>query len=291
MPLPYWLLKLLPMWSYICPKCKCEVKKDSHKCLHCGELYGSPVRVPPKFLQDKDALERYVHEKIFPKISASQRAYLSRFFTEFFNNGFEEGNFSAWTSTTGSPTIVTDPVHHGTYAMRVIGNNAGSADYASKNISFGSANPRFLRTYLYFDDLGDEDYTGNILGIYYYDSCLGGFIVRFDGSKNVIRVVYSDTLGANGTTDLQEDTWYCFEIEQKNGSGDGYVKIYLDDNLEAENTGLTITSTPASIRVGINSDYKGPTIIFDCVVVADAYIGPEGEAPPEAIKGIKVQVM
>ena len=37
---------------------------------------------------------------------------------EIFSDGFESGNFSAWTGTNGSPSIVKSPVHHGSYAAQ-----------------------------------------------------------------------------------------------------------------------------------------------------------------------------
>ena len=39
MHLPSLLLKLLPMWDYVCPKCQESVPKNSHECPHCGESY------------------------------------------------------------------------------------------------------------------------------------------------------------------------------------------------------------------------------------------------------------
>jgi DNA-directed RNA polymerase subunit RPC12/RpoP len=80
------MLKQLPLFDYICPKCKREVKEKSHKCPYCGENYGVPLRVPPKVLKDPKALEEYVHKHILPKISASQRAYLTQFFTIIFSD-------------------------------------------------------------------------------------------------------------------------------------------------------------------------------------------------------------
>src|SRR3990172_7268216 len=103
--IPKFLWKYLPFWDYLCPACKKEVPKNSHECPHCGEKYPFAVRVPPHILKNSDtregmkALEKYVHKEVFPRISAFERNYLTQFFTEYFNNGFEEGDFSAWTST------------------------------------------------------------------------------------------------------------------------------------------------------------------------------------------------
>jgi predicted amidophosphoribosyltransferase len=81
MGIPHWLLRLFPMWDYICPRCKKKVQKKSHNCPHCQERYSTPVRVPPKLCKDKKALENYVHKHVFPKVSYAQRNYLTQFFT------------------------------------------------------------------------------------------------------------------------------------------------------------------------------------------------------------------
>ncbi|MEM2995645.1 MAG: hypothetical protein QXI91_06520, partial [Candidatus Bathyarchaeia archaeon] len=39
-------------------------------------------------------------------------------YATIFSDGFESGDFSAWTGTVGSPTIVSSPTHHGAYAAR-----------------------------------------------------------------------------------------------------------------------------------------------------------------------------
>jgi DNA-directed RNA polymerase subunit RPC12/RpoP len=61
--IPYWLFRLPSMWDYLCPKCKKEVKKNSHRCPHCGERFPLAVRVPPIFLKDPKSLEEYVHKR------------------------------------------------------------------------------------------------------------------------------------------------------------------------------------------------------------------------------------
>ncbi|HEX68708.1 MAG TPA: hypothetical protein ENG10_00220, partial [Candidatus Bathyarchaeota archaeon] len=139
MKLPTFLFRLLPLWSYICPRCRREVKCNSHKCPYCGEKYGKPLKVPPRFLKNQKALEEYVHKYIFPRISAKQREYLAQFFTTLFEDGFESGDFSAWTDTytEGSPTVsvVSNPVHQGSYAEKATTNSGSGRAMARKDIT------------------------------------------------------------------------------------------------------------------------------------------------------------
>ncbi|MFN3329236.1 MAG: hypothetical protein ACK40U_10400, partial [Fervidobacterium pennivorans] len=45
------------------------------------------------------------------------------FATEIFSDGFESGDFSAWTGTaqsSGTVTVVTENPHHGTYSAKAV---------------------------------------------------------------------------------------------------------------------------------------------------------------------------
>jgi len=55
--------------------------------------------------------------------------------TELFSNGFEEGNFNAWSGTSGAPTVQDAIKHHGTYAEQASNAGSGATDYAYKTVS------------------------------------------------------------------------------------------------------------------------------------------------------------
>jgi hypothetical protein len=82
MKFPLWLLRLLPMWEYICPKCRKTVKANSHHCPHCGERFPQAIRIPPTILKDAKKLEDYVRKNVFPRISKFQRNCLARCFVK-----------------------------------------------------------------------------------------------------------------------------------------------------------------------------------------------------------------
>jgi hypothetical protein len=155
MRLPNWLLKLLPMWDYICPRCRGEVKANSHQCPSCGERFTFPLKVPPRCLKSKEELERYVHEKVFPRVSAWQREYLAQFFTIIFQDGFESGDYSAWSSTTvsgnGTLTINSSIVHHGVYSSKSSWSAGGDLAYATK--TFANTSVLYVREYVLLQDL------------------------------------------------------------------------------------------------------------------------------------------
>jgi hypothetical protein len=268
------------MWDYVCPKCKREVKQKSRKCPYCGENYGLPLRVPPKVLKDKKALEEYVHKHVFPKVSAKQREYLTQFFTTIFSDGFESGDFSAWTGTVGSPAIVTSPVHHGAYAASHYLGGAGTDNYAYKTLT-SSYSHIFVRFYWRVTQLPTTLY-----GVY--------TLVRLKDSGGTERAhlniykfsnvpEYQWQFKIEGTevyalqTDLLANQWYCVEIEFYSGAS----HFWLDGNLKLTNTASS-TNTIQTIEVGgiSPSYYGGGTGYDDCVVVADTYIGPEAAVVP-----------
>jgi hypothetical protein len=127
MNIPKFLSRLhLPLWTHICPKCRKEVKVNSHECPHCGEKYPLTLKVPFSGLKDPKKLEAYVHQHIFLRISEFERNYLTQYFTTFFSDGFESGSFSAWSSTdvgTGdSATVQSSIVNSGIYAAKFVNN-------------------------------------------------------------------------------------------------------------------------------------------------------------------------
>jgi hypothetical protein len=285
MKVPVWLLRLLPMWDYICPKCKKEVKKNSHKCLHCGEQYGQPVRVPPKVLKDSKALDYYVHKHVFPRISKSQREYIAQFFTEIFSDGFESGDFSAWTgdySGTGDdPTITSTDVHSGSYAAE-FDVPAWCHSYVWKDISSGY-NTVFARWYQRFEEVPDSD------GEYFRT-----FRLKDASAVTVCTMQLQNISGTmqlrltkdypSGNTDVSytfsTNTWYCFEVKFTRDSSDGEYSVWINGSSVISDTGLDTSSAgqPSRFIFGRASYGSIATVTqVDDVVIADAYIGSESE--------------
>jgi len=292
MKLPALLLRFLPLWSYICPRCRREVKRNSHKCPYCGEKYGKPLKVPPLFLKNQKALEEYVHKHIFPRISAKQREYLAQFFTEIFSDGFEDEDDTFTTNWTGkvegsgtSASVVTSPVHHGSKAAKLYTPTGDVRVYVYKDLP-STYSTLYFRCYVQFDTLPTS---GNrIAFMWVYDKDLYSYRVRVyvynTGStcEWQIRVPddsgtshYATSSGAN----IQTDTWYCVEVKVVGDSANGEGRLWVDGTEVCSVTGLNNDFNHGNLdRVAIvnwgyqieNNNY------FDCCVVADTYIGEEG---------------
>ena len=280
MNMPVWLLRLLPMWDYICPACRSEVKKKSHTCPLCGENYAKPLRVPPRILSDAKALENYVHEHIFPKVSPATRDYLAQFFTELFNNGFEEGNFSAWTAISGTVSVQSTTKHTGTYGMKAEFASNWANSYAQKSGLTGGVPTAFTRFYFQIDTL-PADGTGVFL-LELVDTAFAtiAYVGLYrSGANYQLRLTRSRpaTVSTNYNFSAATGTWYCVEIKFFENASTGEYRVYLDGTERITDTGLNTSGADFDkIRVGRGAQGYSPfSVYIDCVVVADAYIGPE----------------
>jgi hypothetical protein len=276
MNIPHWLFRLLPMWDYICPKCQKEVPKNSRECPFCSERYPSPLKVPPKLHKDRKALENYVHKHIFPKVSREHREYLTQFFTDLFSDGFESGDFSAWTATSGTPTIVGSPTHHGSYAM----NTNGSADYVYKTLA-STITKAFYRFYWRTDTApasGEYAYLASLRPTTWGTACAMVGVWNNAGTITWILTVngvpHYYTLGS-----CNPNQWYCIEFEYDADSDSQSLWI---DGIKIISATDSATAEIKYITLGI-SNFFGSNHYYDCVVVADAYIGPESAAALQTV--------
>jgi len=196
--------------------------------------------------------------------------------TEIFSDGFETGNFNAWTGTSGTPEVVEDPVHHGGYAAKFNANG----EYIYKN--FETSSTVNCRLYFQFNTLPSGSsqyfsiallYSPEIWTLYYGTDASGALRFTFWRS-------YPSGAGIYIPYTLSVNTWYCIEIEfVKAASPDGKYLLYLDGEYIGGETGLdTSSATPTQVRIGTGITNYQVNLICDCVVVADAYIGEEGAA-------------
>ena len=306
MNIPIWLLKLLPMFDYICPKCRKEVKKNSHECIHCKEKYPFPLKIPPAYIKDKDKLESYVHKYIFPKVSSSMRKYLTKYFTTYFSDGFDTGDFTNWTGSTSgdsdSVSVVSTDPHTGTNHMQCSCNgNWEDIAYAYKTLP-SSYSTLFTRCYVKFKTALPN--TGMIEVLEHYATGSGGQAltqarITYDSGSVYWGMAYVGSSGWTGATSSQSvslDTWYCLEIETYVASSGGISRVYVDGDLVSGledvyciNDGWGNITT---INVG---ETWGTTTVshsmyIDCVICSDTENGEEVVASLVR-QGILIQII
>jgi hypothetical protein len=274
MRIPYRLLKKLPMWM-------CENKhffNDSLTCPVCGK-----PRIPPD-------LSFYVHKVLLPKLSPAEREEWLKYFTTIFAHGFEGGDFGtdpntgyAWTGTkvlSGcSLTVVTEQAHHGSYSAKAVV-TSGELNYpACSYITFTEQTTLFARAYVRWASFPTSAGRDQVLET----------LATTMGVKNDAGTMKWDFWYVTGVATWNEivvasptpqlDTWYCLEVKVVKGTS-GEVRFYIDGNEVASATNIdTSQHYNNEVDVGLTYTRTAETVYVDCVVVADAYIGPE--VPPK----------
>jgi hypothetical protein len=206
--------------------------------------------------------------------------------TVIFSSGFESGGFisDGWTATSGTPSIVTNPVLYGSYAM-----SCDAVEYVYKTLSPSQA-VVYYRVYFRTTELPNVN--NEILQL--ISGVAGGtniftVAIAYHNTPYFLRWRLSYRSGTTWTQvysannqNISVNTWYCIEIYWKLGTTDGAATLWID---EVQKVAVTAKDTSNygncdTVRCGITSitGTVTATATFDCVVVADAYIGQEGEA-------------
>ncbi|MCW4016815.1 MAG: polysaccharide lyase [Candidatus Bathyarchaeota archaeon] len=275
--LPKKVLNLFPRWEYRCPDCYTYVESKVSFCPNCETPFEKEGwRVPPRFLKSHEDMSEYAHKVLVPKLSAKQRELLFEYFTEFLNDGFESGGFSAWTTTSGNVAVAESPTHHGSYVMECTP-SAWSNAYAQKRNFTTGLTAGYARAYFRWPTIPTgsgswimvcRDWTP------YTSICeieVFGTTLRLEDQLNSANYDY--------THSFQVDTWYCIEVKAVvNDASNGEFRVWLDGSEVITQTGLDTSGAAEFDSIDIGQRAQQGTAIttyVDCVVVADTYIGPE----------------
>jgi len=213
---------------------------------------------------------------------------LAQFFTTIFEDGFESGDFSNWTGNIesgGSNSIDSSNAYEGNYCLK--GNLTSNADlYLYKTLTRTKEQVN-LRAYVKIDSItgAGSTYYGYFMGI---RDTAGGQPIAYVGTYGTNNNLYLWYWDSGGSYKVQSSTtfplgeYHCVELQFIPGAGTASIKVFFDGS---EVTDLTQTNLDAdfyydTIRLGTHcpgSEYSSGIMYFDCVVVADTYIGEEGE--------------
>jgi len=196
--------------------------------------------------------------------------------TVIFEDGFESGDFSAWTGTSGTPSVQSTVKHHGTYA-------AGFDAYP-EYCYYNYTDQTTAHERIYFQITALPPLSGNLVTVLRIDNITGGWLVCVEvyNSAGIVYIaVYRWLNGAGGrvvsSATVSVNIWYCLEVKAVIDTAGGY-EVWLDGtsiiSLSGDTTGRGNANQIRTGRV-----YQSGTWTFfvyvDCVVVADVYIGLE----------------
>jgi len=281
--LPKEVLDLFPMWEYQCPKCQTYVEPNVLHCPKCLAPFDAlSWRVPPRFLRNHEAMSKYAHEVLAPKLRTKQRELLFRYFTTIWSEGWETGDFSNCTGTATdgngfTPVVETANPHHGTYNCKCA-KPAGGYGTSAVYKNFAAADVAYSQFYVKLSAMpptGEQvslcqvrnDWPNSNFAQIYNDagSLKWRLGVRIAGVEHFV----SEASASNPTI----DTWYCVKVLRDVTSSIG--KLWVDAVLKATDTGYTYSGTNYYLFIHVSTNSYGVTGYFDCVVVADTDIDPE----------------
>ena len=189
-----------------------------------------------------------------------------------FADGFESGNFSAWTGINyGSPTVVTTDVNSGVYSMKA----PATADSLVYKILDSSSNSLYVRAYVKYSSLS---FNGKVESV---------AVGTSSGVLDAQCGVYIDGLGntywnirdfAGKYTYVQDSivvgSFYCMELYVQRSSGT--VSLWINGVLKINVTGANLGGSDFNTVCVGSSDFAsiGGYVSVDDVVVANSYIGP-----------------
>ncbi|MCL4561972.1 MAG: multicopper oxidase domain-containing protein [Chloroflexi bacterium] len=193
-----------------------------------------------------------------------------------FADGFESGNFSAW-STTGGTTanlsVISGGAQAGSYLMRAQV-SGGASGYVQDNTPFvdGSYHARF-----YFNPNGYSTGNGNNPGVVTIFNGLNStgtaiFQIQYRRSNNTGYQVRLSVTRAGGTTNtnwytITNNAWNAIEIAWQSG-GAAQASLYTGGTLRQTLTNLNTTAyTLDTVRLGPQGTLPGTgAVLFDSFV-------------------------
>jgi hypothetical protein len=206
------------------------------------------------------------------------------FATTIFSDGFESGNFNAWTGTeqSGGTIVVSSAyAHHGSYSAKA--SITASQGYASCYKDITSQTTIYIRAYVYIaaGTFASGVQVGFISPRDVPDSITACHVGVANANRQLwLQYRHSTTnYDVYSSTTLSTNTWYCIELKYVKSTTAGEYRVWLNGNevTDLTQTGKNTDADVTRVRVGprftnVINNFVG---YFDCVVVANTYIGPE----------------
>lgn len=195
---------------------------------------------------------------------------MARLYTEDFESGT-----SGWTTTNGSPTIVTTQANTGTHSLRC--NPTGGVASISKTctaVPDTGGNIMYLRTYIYIATAPSATIT--VLGWADNPTTTSGFFgLRLRNGRTLIATSSTGITGTASAT-MALNTWYRLEIEYDDNANT--LKGYLD--------GVNFSGTVTSVSLGGGAyarmgamQTSTTDLFFDDFAVNDSTTGSDNGLP------------
>jgi hypothetical protein len=196
--------------------------------------------------------------------------------TEAFADGFESGDFGAWTSVTkagdGAATVQTALVKAGADAARLSATTSGAYAYARHR----TAAPLTAITATgWFNQRAEGPSGANVPLLRLYDE-QGTRIVSLYRQNQVGGAIYANYNGGyfKTTGTLALNTWAQFSLTVRIGATGGVVEIRQNGTLTHRTTTANLGTQPIRIlQIGNNTAGQPFDVVVDEITASDASIG------------------
>jgi len=183
-----------------------------------------------------------------------------------FSNGFESGDFSAWTGTEGSVSISSTQKYQGLYSCFCDWSGSYTNVYYDILPYLSDA---YARAYFYISSLPTGTNFADIIKI-----------VDSEGYNGVLAgVTATDTYLAINSNKYYTDTqlttgqWHCIEVNMKKGAGTGIAQLWIDGVKVKNVSSLNLADDVGYSYFGIVSTNQTDfELYFDNAVISDSYI-------------------
>lgn len=217
--------------------------------------------------------------------------------SHIFDDGFESGTFSAWSSqtrTTGeTTTVVSNIANTGSYSAMFTSDGGLSYERAYTSRSGLSLSEIYTRAYVYVDQSGIVD---NADRFYFIQIVAGSNVVAYGGWRqdssgnlhwHLMTRDGTNYVGVYSTTTPATDTWYCMELHWKSDATAGLGELFVNGELVASITDRNTANygSATNVRAGLPEIYNcaATTAYIDDVAIDDSYIGPIGSVEPDYV--------
>ena len=166
---------------------------------------------------------------------------------EFFSDGFESGDLSAWTnSTTGTGDSVgasTDHVITGSYSLKGEVDNVSTAR-ARVHKDFADQTTISATAYIYLDPAFS---TSNTVEVLYFTEP-GQQILTAQIKDDMTLDLWNEIVGERytSTATITAGEWHTLEMQAVINGTSSEARLWFDGNLEIEETGIDLGTTPIS---------------------------------------------
>lgn len=206
-----------------------------------------------------------------------------------FDDGFESGNFSAWSGTSVTPgetrRVTTDFAYRGRYGASFYSNGTGGSEAAFCYETITAQGELYARAYFRVSASGISALDSRFFFIIFR---AGSTSVAYAGWRKTaagIKWILTIRDGANGFVDVYSSAspsmyqWYCVELHWKKDSSYGMAELWVNGALVCSTSGknTAVFGDVNLVRMGLSGvvNCASTKLYADCAKIATTLIGKE----------------